>query len=187
MTTICSVPKCGKTVKSKGMCSMHYERWRLYKDPNYDPKIRKFAERFWARVNKHSSGCWIWQGSHNELGYGLIRIDKKVYRAHRIAWELTHGTRIPKGKQVCHSCDNPSCVRPEHLWLGNMSSNILDCSMKGRHGQKRKTHCPKGHPYTGDNLIIRDGRRFCRICRDEYSRMYKRKLKAKRIMDVKRK
>ncbi len=91
---------------------------------------RPLAERFWRKVDK-SGDCWLWTGSKNSKGYGNIGVDGKTRRAHRIAWELENGP-IPDGVEVCHSCDNPSCVRVSHLFLGAPSENTADMWNKGR-------------------------------------------------------
>jgi hypothetical protein len=94
------------------------------------PKSTPVESRFWERVQKTKS-CWLWTGLKNELGYGLIRIRYTPHRAHRVAWEITYG-KIPDGFYVCHACDNPSCVRPDHLMLGTSHSNMTDMRHKGR-------------------------------------------------------
>lgn len=87
---------------------------------------------FWKKVTV-TDGCWLWTGSTNGSGYGEIRskeIGGKRY-AHRFSWELEFGP-IPKGGEVCHSCDQPSCVNPEHLFLGSHHDNMLDAKAKNR-------------------------------------------------------
>lgn len=86
--------------------------------------------RFWAKVWK-SDGCWEWQGYRTPTGYGKFRYNGHSRRAHRVAWELTHGT-IPEGRHVLHDCDNPSCVRPDHLHLGDQASNMGEMFARGR-------------------------------------------------------
>jgi hypothetical protein len=103
-------------------------------------KIRARADRFWARVQK-GPGCWLWQGAKNQRGYGLAYYDgKKNQTVHRLMWRLHFG-EIPEGKLVCHTCDTPSCVNPEHLFLGTNQDNSDDKIAKGRykHGIKRMT------------------------------------------------
>lgn len=87
------------------------------------------ASRFWKKVEKTET-CWIWTARKNG-GYGHFGLDHKLVRAHRFAWTLEHGD-IPEGLSVLHSCDNPSCVRPSHLFLGTQQDNVDDCIKKGR-------------------------------------------------------
>lgn len=92
--------------------------------------IPPLADRFWSKVQM-ADGCWIWTGAKTTGGYGHISRDGRRQRAHRVSWELHHGA-IPPGLQVCHACDNPQCVRPDHLWLGTNSENQIDSSSKRR-------------------------------------------------------
>lgn len=94
-------------------------------------------ERFWKYVDK-TVDCWEWTGSLNNRGYGQFRIEGTTRPAHRVSWELTHGT-IPAhdsyhGYCVCHKCDNPRCVRPGHLFLGTHRNNMDDKARKCRAG-----------------------------------------------------
>ena len=88
----------------------------------------KFKARFFAKTKKRKNGCLEWTGAQV---YGHIGLDGKTYRAHRLAYEMENG-KIPKGKYVCHACDNPGCVNPEHLWLGTQKENMGDCVAKNR-------------------------------------------------------
>ena len=126
------------------------------------------TERFWANVDK-SDTCWEWTGYFHPYGYGVLYVEGKNILAHRLSWELENGS-IPEGMQVLHHCDNPPCVRHDHLFLGTQADNIEDMCEKGRHPNSNKTHCPHGHLYDEDNTYHRDGHRACRNCRQERSR-----------------
>ena len=94
---------------------------------------RPVEVRLWAgvEIGFDREGCWEWQKSKTVDGYGTIGFGGKTVRAHRLVWELTVGP-IPVGLQVLHSCDNPSCCRPTHLFLGTQVDNIKDMCRKGR-------------------------------------------------------
>lgn len=88
---------------------------------------------FWSKVDKTSApdGCWPWTGSMGSQGYGEVRVNKRLVKAHRHAWELANEP-IPEGLVVCHRCDNTRCCRPDHLFLGTQRDNIADMLAKGR-------------------------------------------------------
>ena len=90
------------------------------------------VERFWSKVQKNdtSDGCWLWMGSKSPSGYGMFH-RKPFVSAHRFAWITIYGI-IPDGMNVLHQCDNPACVRPEHLFLGTQGDNVRDMMRKGR-------------------------------------------------------
>ena len=76
--------------------------------------------------------CWEWQGGKNNIGYGLIRDEKRMRTTHRVSYEEHTQIKIPRYLCVCHSCDNPICVNPSHLWLGTIKDNMQDMFAKGR-------------------------------------------------------
>lgn len=91
---------------------------------------KSLAARFWAKVRK-SDGCWEWIGCKQSQGYGQIRIEGRALLAHRVSWEMEFGP-IEDGLWILHKCDNPACVRPDHLFLGDVVDNNADMTEKGR-------------------------------------------------------
>lgn len=97
--------------------------------------------RFWRNV-KRGPDCWEWTLSKTWNGYGRFSLTPaKGVRAHRFAWEMTNGP-IPDGMCVCHKCDNPLCVRPDHLFLGTHKDNARDRERKGRGGDLKGENGP---------------------------------------------
>lgn len=114
---------------------------------------KTIEERFWAKVDKdgpvpehmpHLGACWVWTASKLNSGYGQFGIGGKLRYAHRLSWEMERG-EIPDNLCVLHSCDNPPCVRPEHLFLGTRRENSSDCQRKGRLA-RGDTHGSRTHP-----------------------------------------
>ncbi len=92
----------------------------------------KDIERFWKKVDiKSEDECWEWLGCKDKNGYGQFRVNNKTYKSHRISWILENGD-IPENYCICHSCDNPLCCNPNHLFLGTHKDNIADRDKKGR-------------------------------------------------------
>lgn len=87
-------------------------------------------ERFWRFVCKTES-CWLWVGGTTAFGYGVFGIKSINHAAHRLSWKWAYGA-IPPGMFVCHHCDTPACVRPDHLFLGTAQDNNRDAVRKGR-------------------------------------------------------
>jgi hypothetical protein len=150
---------------------------------------RPVEERFREKVNKDGpipahrpdiGSCWVWIPCHDaynrpsfNIGYKLDGTQHRVL-AYRFSFEEAYGP-IPVGAFVCHHCDNPICVRPSHLFLGDQRANMLDASLKGRivpgnsHGAAHylgaRTHCKNGHPFDETNSRPRkSGGRVCLTC-----------------------
>ncbi len=120
-------------------------------------------------IPEPNSGCWLWDGTpFGAMGYGYFRYKGSVV-AHRASWRI-HNGEIPSGIFVCHKCDNPACVNPDHLYLGTAKDNVRDREVRGRTrgfvGENAsKTHCKNGHEFTPENTKMRNGVwRTCRRC-----------------------
>lgn len=133
--------------------------------PQYgDPRL---PERFWTKVRQASTGCWEWTAGTTTRGYGIYQAGGCSQRAHRVAYEALMGP-IPDGLVIDHLCRTRHCVRPDHLEPVTPKENVLRGT--GLTAQnRRKTHCPNGHPYDEANTRIRRGRRECRACRTRWT------------------
>jgi hypothetical protein len=121
--------------EARGFCQKHYARFKKYgAHVDNNRSHAPATDRFWRYVNK-TDGCWLWTGgSRSKKGYGQIGGGGKGAKhilAHRLSYEI-HKGQIPEGMVVMHSCDNPSCVNPDHLSVGTQSQNILEAFAKGR-------------------------------------------------------
>jgi len=140
------------------------------------PKCQSLETRFWQLVEMipfHT--CWEWIGAQTRFGYGQFRSNGIVRGAHRVSWEIHNGP-IPGGLWVLHHCDNPSCVRPDHLFIGTRTDNMRDAFRKGRgnvapavaaHVFNRRAlqECKRGHPLNTQNTYTdASGHRHCRSC-----------------------
>jgi hypothetical protein len=129
--------------------------------------------RFWAKVDRRGPDeCWPWLGAYARRGYGRIFVAGGTRIATRVA--LVLAGRQPAARQLaCHSCDNPSCVNPTHLWWGSYTENAQDAAKKGRTRGHRTTHCPAGHEYTPENTYVSPRRdRRCQTCRYEQKKAH---------------
>lgn len=100
---------------------------------------RPLAERFWEKVEiRNSDDCWLWRGALSSHGYGNLGSgDGKTLRAHCVSFELAYGG-LPPGCVICHRCDSPACVNPNHLYAASQAANLGDMAAKGRsaHGER---------------------------------------------------
>jgi hypothetical protein len=87
-------------------------------------------QRFWSKVRR-TNACWEWEGHRNPAGYGVFSVGQKLILAHRFRWELSNAA-IASEQRILHKCDNPACVRIDHLFLGTQADNVADMSAKGR-------------------------------------------------------
>ena len=153
MKAICSVDGCEKPVRARTLCISHYQRMLKFGDTNVK---QSWQERFWNKVTASGDDeCWIWQGGLSTDGYGAFHIPSPhphegSHKAHRVSIFLKTGIFPSSVQFVCHSCDNPPCVNPNHLWIGNASSNAKDMKRKGRCRNKSTgaKHWDDGHECT---------------------------------------
>lgn len=137
-------------------------------------------KKFMAKVQVDDNGCWIWTGCLNNMGYGSVRRvvpSNKLWLSHRYAYTQEVGP-IPDGLQIDHLCRVTACCNPEHLEAVTPAENVRRSPMYRFNA--RKTHCPRGHEYAGDNLYVYDGRRFCKECNKMFVRRREDRRKAER-------
>jgi hypothetical protein len=128
-------------------------------------------------IPEHS--CWEWVAGKNEHGYGLLWYGNKMSKAHRLSYEV-FVKKIDKNLFILHKCDNPGCIRPEHLYEGTQKDNVNDMVKRKRHYRAThntsKTHCPRGHEYNSLNTRIYHRKRTCMICIRIREKEYKTKM-----------
>lgn len=127
--------------------------------------------KFWSKVLL-GDGCWIWEGGYFPAGYGAYN----SVPAHRwIAQEYLKWPPTGDGWVIDHICRNRACVRPSHLRRVTQAENVRNSA------RVEVTHCPQGHPYAGDNLIVYKGMRSCRECKRRYQQAINRRNSQKRM------
>lgn len=100
---------------------------------------KDFKTVFKNKFKKQPNGCWLWTRKENGHGYGQIYFRGKNYGAHRLSYILNKGKIESSELYVCHTCDNPLCINPDHLWLGTNHDNMIDMMKKGRGGISKLT------------------------------------------------
>lgn len=145
----CTIDNCDRTTGrhgARGMCSMHYKRWRSNGDATVTqtaPDHLSTQERLaWHGWEVKSYGCWEFKGNRDKDGYGQFAgAERKPIRAHRVAHEAARGP-IPQGQVVRHKCDNPPCINPDHLETGTYKQNSTDAVERDRmaNGERHGMH-----------------------------------------------
>ena len=130
---------------------------------------QSFQDRFYKNVSvRGDDECWPWIGVRLRAGYGQFNHRYTRIVASRVAWELANQRTIPHGLFACHSCDNPPCCNPRHIWLGTASDNVRDMVAKGRHRgfcPRHSDYCKRGHRYdTQRPYPSQKQKRHCHIC-----------------------
>ena len=134
----------------------------------------KSLKKFFSRIEVKGV-CWEWKAAKSH-GYGSSWLNGKQIRAHRISYELFKG-EIPKGYEIDHLCRNKTCVNPDHLEAVTHRENLNRSPCTIYTINSKKTHCPKGHELTGNNLLKLNppNRRNCRICYNRYKKSWRRR------------
>ncbi len=142
---------CQNPRVARGLCKKHYyfhrRRGSLLQFTKTRPDVKT---RLLFRIEKTKSGCWEWLGPRHWLGYASIWVEGKNQPVHRVSYQTFKGP-IPKGLYVCHTCDNPPCINPKHLFLGTHIDNIKDAVSKGRHARGEKN----GHAVFTEKEILK--------------------------------
>lgn len=135
--------------------------------------VQRFERLYTPEPN---SGCWLWTGGTTTAGYGIFLKDGKSTTAHRASYELFVG-EIPEGFDVDHLCRVRCCVNPDHLEAVTRKENLIRSPNTFSSIHSKKTHCPRGHPYEGDNLYLNpaNGDRQCVTCRTFHGKNRTRK------------
>lgn len=129
----CKVEDCNRKSYVRGWCQRHYYRWWKHGDPlktkkNIGPVTWEYLLS--CSIPNKKTGCIEWQkGGGGE--YGSVQFNGKRERVNRVSYRLNVG-EIPDGLFVCHHCDNPPCINPDHLFLGTQTDNMRDMASKGR-------------------------------------------------------
>lgn len=138
------------------------------------------VDRFHRCYEKKPDGCWQWTGPVSEKGYGITHVRglRRSIGAHRVSVFLD-GRDIPNGHQVDHLCRVPGCVNPAHLEVVLPRENTLR-GIGPTAINARKTHCPRGHELVGKDVIVKNGKRSCRVCQRKHELAYQKRKREER-------
>jgi hypothetical protein len=160
--------------------SCQSERWD--KPTRKAPPITQVRslEHLKELVTITETGCWEWNHGRTSHGYGVGVLNGRQVMIHRMIWYLRDGAYPPPHDFICHTCDNPPCCNPDHLFMGTQSDNMRDCVDKGRHTQHEAKYCKQGHLRELGNMYTSTGKNgrthyHCKTCHNRIVAAYKRK------------
>lgn len=179
MAAKCCIEGCDRPSRSLGMCGPHYRR--AHDGQSMAKPVRQVlrhlsdADRIKAKSIVTETGCWQWQASRTPLGYGQMRYQGTRELSHRVSWMVFKGP-IPASDSVygtlgvLHKCDNPGCVNPDHLFLGDQRSNAVDSVSKGRWGRRGAKGEAHGRALVTEEIVraIRSSAATARECAIKY-------------------
>lgn len=140
------------------------------KRPHQRNSPEEYNRRWMARVKANckivESGCWLWQGTTHGIGHGITMYRNKGCGVHRMFYMLHTGKQLGRWEYVCHKCDVPNCINPDHMWIGGPADNQKDMQAKRRGKYQKATHCKHGHEFTPENTWVHKttNHRHCRTC-----------------------
>src|SRR3990167_4248135 len=173
----CSIEDCPRPRRGRGWCGTHWLRWRKHGSPlaiDFPSRGKSLAEKFELAVIRRSTGCWEWNGCFDPNGYTRLYHAHRGIFGHRFSYEQARGP-IPIGMEIDHLCRNTGCTNPEHLEPVPHRINVLR-GIGTPAVNAVKTACPRGHQYDTSNTIrYPDGRRWCRKCKNQQAREYRRR------------
>ena len=167
----CSIKDCFSPAAGRGWCHKHYKRWQVHGDPEkiVNRRIHHMSvkDRVLLTIKVDTiTGCWNWIGSINkQSGRGRLKVKCRTTVAYRASYEAFIGD-IPFGKMVCHTCDNPLCVNPWHLFTGSAKDNIQDSVRKNRHPKHER------HNKAKLTMKIADDIRARKLTAKQYASIY---------------
>lgn len=172
----CSVAACGQPARTRGMCAIHYQRWRrtgkTTSARELPPIARAIPKMGWGPKGFDGRRCLLWTAGRDADGYGKFKVDGRTVRAHRWLYEHWIGP-IPDGLELDHLCRTPACVNPAHLEPVDARTNTL----RGNNPaalNARKTHCKRGHEFDDKNTYAPpSGGRICRRCAADHHARYR--------------
>ena len=152
--TVCCYTRIGWWRPVRTCVSMNTMTMRVTQRKRRGVKPRDIQDRFWEKVDQ-TGDCWVWTSAIVHGGYGTFSLGHaRTGRAHVLSWEWANAKPVPTGHWVLHRCDNPPCVRPEHLFTGFPRDNTADMIAKGRNRRPSTLNAARGE--RAGNAILTD-------------------------------